>query len=66
MKNAFESEVLFQKLGNTWYAFSEVKDEVIFSALPEGVDPRSSKVELFEVLEDHMQKVAYFEQTLAA
>ena len=66
MKNAFGSRVLFQKLGNTWYAFSEIQDEVIFSALPAGVDPRSAKVELYEVLEEHMRKVAHFEQGLAA
>lgn len=66
MKNAFDTEVLFQKLGNTWYAFSEVKDDVIFSALPDGLDPRNAKMELYEVLEEHMQKVAYFEQGLAA
>lgn len=66
MKNAFESEVLFQKLGNTWYAFSEVQNEVIFSALPAGLDPRADKVELYEVIEEHMQKVAHFEQSLAA
>ncbi len=56
--NDSKSEVLFQKLGNTWYAFSEVQGEIIFSALPNGIDPTSQTMEFFEVIEDHMQKVA--------
>ncbi len=50
-------EVLLQKLGNVWYAFSEVEDDVIYTALPHGVDPYSTKFELLEVIEDHMKKV---------
>lgn len=53
-----DTEVLFQKLGNTWYAFSEVEGDVIYSTLPEGLDPRTTKLELFEIIEGHMQKVA--------
>ena len=53
-----ESEVLFQKLGNTWYVFSEIESEIIYSALPEGMDPHSTRLELYEVIEEHMKKVA--------
>jgi len=53
-----QSEVLFQKLGQTWYVFSEINEELVYSALPEGMDPRSTKLELFHVIEDHMQKVS--------
>jgi hypothetical protein len=53
-----ETEVLFQKLGNTWYAMAEVENDFIYSALPEGLDPRETKLELFEVIEQHMQKVS--------
>lgn len=53
-----ESDVLFQKLGNTWYVFSEINEEVVYSALPEGMDPYETKLELYSVIEDHMQKVA--------
>lgn len=53
-----EKEVLFQKLGNTWYIFTEVNEELIYSAMPEGMDPRTTKLELYDVIEDHMQKVA--------
>lgn len=53
-----DHEVLFQKLGNTWYVFSEINDDFVYSALPEGMDPRETKMELFEVIENHMQKVA--------
>ncbi|MFA6238906.1 MAG: hypothetical protein WC635_16330 [Bacteriovorax sp.] len=52
------NEVLFQKLGNTWYVFSEVKGEMIYSALPTGMDPHTTKLELFEVIEDHMAKIS--------
>lgn len=54
----FESDVLFQKLGNTWFAFTEINEELIYSALPAGLDPRSTKLELYDVIEEHMQKVA--------
>lgn len=68
MNQANETKVLFQKLGNTWYAFSEVENDVIFSALPEGIDPKSSKLELYEVIESHIQKVVNFRdhQAIAA
>ena len=52
------SEVLFQKLGNTWYVFSEMKGELVYSALPYGMDPHTTSLELFEVIESHMQKVS--------
>ena len=52
------NEVLFQKLGNTWYVFSEVKGEMVYSALPNGMDPRSTKLEPIEVIEEHMEKVS--------
>jgi hypothetical protein len=53
-----ESDVLFQKLGNTWYVFTEVDSKMYYSALPDGLDPRSTKLELHEVIQDHMKKVA--------
>ncbi len=56
--NTQASEVLFQKLGNTWYVFSEVKGDMVYSALPSGMDPHSTKLELFEVIEDHMAKIS--------
>jgi hypothetical protein len=52
------NDVLFQKLGSTWYVFSEIDNEVIYSTLPEGVDPHSTKLELYHVIEDHMQKIS--------
>jgi hypothetical protein len=52
------SEVLFQKLGNTWYIFSEISGEIVYSALPQGMDPKTTKLELYEVIENHMKKVA--------
>ncbi len=52
------SEVLFQKLGNTWYVFTEIGTEMVYSALPNGMDPRTTKLELYDVIEDHMKKVA--------
>jgi hypothetical protein len=58
-KPSVETEVLFQKLGNTWYCFSEINKNMVYSALPEGLDPYTTKMELFEVIEDHMNKVAH-------
>jgi hypothetical protein len=52
------NEVLFQRLGNTWFVFTEVKGEMIYSALPNGMDPRTTKLELYDVIEEHMEKVS--------
>ncbi len=57
-----ESDVLFQRLGDTWYIFTEIDGEVIFSALPKGVSPHSQEIELYTVIKDHMKKVAKFEK----
>lgn len=56
--NTQTNEVLFQKLGNTWYVFTEVSGDMVYSALPTGMDPHTTKLELFEVIEDHMEKVS--------
>ncbi len=53
-----ENEVLFQKLGETWFIFTEIKGDVIYSQLPEGMDPYNTKLELYEVIEEHMIKVS--------
>lgn len=52
------AEVLFQKLGNTWYIFAEIENEVVYSTMPEGMDPYSTKLELYNVIEDHMKRVS--------
>ena len=51
-------DVLFQKIGNTWFIFSEVNNEVVYSVMPQGMDPKSTKLELYEIIEEHMAKVA--------
>jgi hypothetical protein len=51
-------DVLFQKIGNTWFIFSEVNNEVVYSVMPKGMDPKSTKLELFNIIEEHMSKVA--------
>lgn len=56
--NEIIKEVLFQKLGQTWYIFTEINNEVVYSAMPEGMDPKTTNLELFEVIEDHMKKVS--------
>lgn len=57
-KNTKTSEVLFQKLGHRWYVFTEIDNDIVYSALPDGVDPRTTKLQLFDVIEDHLKKVA--------
>lgn len=59
--NAVENnvkDVLFQKVGNTWFIFSEVNGEVVYSVMPQGMDPKTTKLELYQIIEDHMSKVA--------
>lgn len=51
-------DVLFQKIGNKWFIFSEVNNEVVYSVMPEGMDPKETKLELYEIIEEHMSKVA--------
>ena len=53
-----ETEVLFQRLGGKWYVFSQIEEDFIYSALPNGIDPRSTKLELFNIIEEHMNRVA--------
>lgn len=53
-----QSEVLFQKVGNTWFVFTEISGDMVYSALPQGMNPHSTKLELFQVIESHMSKVA--------
>jgi hypothetical protein len=51
-------DVLFQKIGNTWFIFSEVNNEIVYSVMPHGMDPKTTKLELFEVIEDNLTKIA--------
>jgi hypothetical protein len=51
-------DVLFQKIGQTWFIFSETNGEIVYSVMPEGMDPRTTKLELYQVIEDHMSRVA--------
>lgn len=57
-KDNTEREVLFQKLGTKWYVFTEIGNDFVYSALPEGIDPRTTKLELFNVIEDHLERVS--------
>lgn len=57
-----ESDVLFQKLGETWYVFTEIAGEMVFSPLPKGIDPYTQKIELFETIEDHLKRVSKIEK----
>lgn len=57
-KTQATSEVLFQKMGDTWYVFTEVNGDMVYSALPNGMNPHTTKLELFEVIEDHMSKIS--------
>ncbi len=56
MSHENQHDVLFQKLGNTWYVFSEVNGELVFSEIPEGIDPNTNSFELYEVVEDHIER----------
>ena len=52
-----DADILFQKMGEKWYLFTQIGDDVIFSELPPGINPKSAKFELYEVLEEHVGKV---------
>ena len=55
-------DVLFQKIGNTWFIFSEINNEVVYSVMPQGMNPKETKLELFEIIEEHMTKVAGYKR----
>ncbi len=57
IKSEIESSILFQKIGAKWYIFSEHDTGVIYSEMPPGLDPRSTKLELYNVIEEHLEKV---------
>ena len=57
-ENPVVKDVLFQKIGNNWFIFSEVNNEVVYSVMPQGMDPKTTKLELYEIIEEHMTKVA--------
>ena len=37
---------------------SEVNNEIVYSVMPQGMDPKTTKLELYEIIEEHMTKVA--------
>lgn len=55
-------DVLFQKIGNTWFIFTEQNGELIYSVMPDGMDPRTTKLELYQIIEEHMDRVAGHKQ----
>ncbi len=51
-----DTEVLFQKIANTWYVFAEVDGEFLFRALPQGVDPKTTQFDFMQVVADQEKK----------
>jgi hypothetical protein len=58
MNKNLKNKVLFQKLGTTWYIFSQINNEMIYSIMPDGMDPRTTNLELYEVIEEHLQSIS--------
>jgi hypothetical protein len=52
------NDVLFQKIGNTWFLFSEIDHEMYYTSLPGDVDPRKADLKLYAVIEDHLKRMA--------
>ncbi len=59
-------DVLFQRIGNTWFVFTENNGEMVYSVMPEGMDPKTTKLELYQIIEEHMQRVANHQSRRAA
>lgn len=55
---ASHKDVLFQRIGNTWFIFTEANGEMVYSVMPEGMDPKTTKLELYQIIEEHMERVA--------
>ncbi len=43
--------VLFQKLGNIWYAFAEINNQMHFVEIPHEIDPRDASFDFFQVMD---------------
>ena len=56
-KPSSNKDVLFQKIGNTWFIFTEANGEMVYSVMPEGMDPKTTKLELYQIIEEHMDRV---------
>jgi hypothetical protein len=56
--HSVHKDVLFQRIGNTWFIFAESNGEMIYSVMPEGMDPKTTKLELYQIIEEHMERVA--------
>ena len=46
-----QKDILFQKIVDRWYAFVELDGEVYSTVLPKGIDPRSSKFDLAQIID---------------
>ncbi len=57
-KKPSSKDVLFQRIGHTWFIFAEYNGEMIYSVMPEGMDPKTTKLELYQIIEEHMDRVA--------
>jgi len=53
-----ETNVLYQKMGDTWYAFAEIDGEVLFRALPHGMNPKKTQIDFMQVIADQEEKKA--------
>ena len=51
-KKESASNVLFQKIGNRWYAFTEIGSEIHYAVLPKNTDPKTVKFEIFVETQD--------------
>ena len=57
-------DILFQKMGQTWYAIAEIEGEVLYTALPPGVDPRKKNMEFYEVLENCIEESSVLNEVI--
>lgn len=53
-----EKEVLFQKIGGKWYAFTFDGDQMNFTALPSHINPQNLELEIFEEIINSEEKQA--------
>lgn len=54
--NEKQQKVLFQKLGNDWYAFVEGEEETLFAKLPPHIDPRNHTFDIIQILKDQQKE----------
>ncbi|MCY4523912.1 MAG: hypothetical protein OXB84_04155 [Halobacteriovoraceae bacterium] len=58
IEKKLKSKVLYQKLANKWYVFTEVDGKILYSKLDDNIDPAITPIELIHITEESPKPTA--------